>query len=313
MFRHMTTRHQPHHLETWRRDGGVLIANFFTADEVASVARDFERVFGKPDAADEALDRKGESGVGNFNPAQFQNIEPVPMDCSPALNLIGIHPAIVAFARDALEAQDVYLYQCQAWAKATGTADYDQPFHCDFANHTLTVPSEDDWRNSVPIICYFTDVTEAHGPMHYVPKTESAKVAEPMETFSQAEGQTALHEKLLPHARSTAAPAGSIFPYTIDLYHRGTNLVAPGGYRYALMTCFKRAGNDTIGFHAWPFHHTRPWANIFDHATPEQLACFGVPTPGDSFWTETTLRRAQARYPDWDLSPYRQAMAIAAG
>ena len=38
------------------------------------------------------------------------------------------------------------------------------------------------------------------------------------------------------------------------------------------MTCFKRAGNDSIGFHAWAFHHTKPWARIFDHATPEQLA-----------------------------------------
>ncbi|MBL8780869.1 MAG: hypothetical protein JNL06_07975, partial [Alphaproteobacteria bacterium] len=57
------------------------------------------------------------------------------------------------------------------------------------------------------------------------------------------------------------------------------------------------------------FHHEKPWRNIFDHASPEQLACFGVPRPGDPYWTEITLARAQIRYPNWDLTPYRAAMA----
>ena len=62
----------------------------------------------------------------------------------------------------------VHVYQCQAWAKFTGDADYDQPFHCDFVNHTLTAPSRTRRGNSITILCYFTDVTEAHGPAHYV-------------------------------------------------------------------------------------------------------------------------------------------------
>ena len=39
------------------------------------------------------------------------------------------------------------------------------------------------------------------------------------------------------------------------------------------------------------------------------LACLGVQPPGHPFWTPETLRRAQVRYPGWDLSPYRAAMA----
>ncbi len=54
-----------------------------------------------------------------------------------------MHPALIAFAKQALHADAVHLYQCQAWAKFTGDADYDQPFHCDYVNHTLTAPSED--------------------------------------------------------------------------------------------------------------------------------------------------------------------------
>ena len=78
------------------------------------------------------------------------------------------------------------------------------------------------------------------------------------------------------------------------------------------MACFKKAGDDSIGYHAWPFHHLKPWRRIFEHATPEQLACFGVALPGDPFWTATTLARAQARYPGWDMTPYRAAMAVSA-
>ena len=109
-------------------------------------------------------------------------------------------------------------------------------------------------------------------------------------------------------ARSSAAPAGSVFPYSIDVYHRGTNLTAPSGLRYALMTCFKRAQDDAIGFTAWAFHHHKPWDRIIDHGTPEQLACFGVPMPGHRFWTDVTLQRTQARYPNWDQTAYRDAM-----
>ena len=88
-------------------------------------------------------------------------------------------------------------------------------------------------------------------------------------------------------------------------------MTAPAGVRYAVTSTFKRAGDDAIGFTAWQFHHMKPWARIFEAATPDQLACFGVQPPGHPFWTPETLRRAQARYPGWDLTPYRQAMVRA--
>lgn len=301
-------RFGPEHVETWRREGVVLIRDFFTADEVAAVRADFETVFGRTAGGDAPMNKKKGDEVGRFNPAQFKSIEVGPFECSPALNLIGVHPALIAFAKQALKTDAVHLYQCQAWAKFTGDADYDQPFHCDFSNHTLTVPSEDATKNSVTILCYFTDVTDAHGAMHYVTRTDSAKIAGPEASLNFDPGwQAALQKDLRPFERSGASSAGTAIPYAIDVYHRGTNLTAPNGHRYAVMVCFKKAGDESINFHAWQFHHTKPWRHIFDHATPEQLACFGVHLPGDPFWTETTLARAQARYPNWDLAPYRAA------
>jgi hypothetical protein len=309
----MRERFTPEHLEAWRRDGGVVIRDFFTPGEVAAVAADFEKVFGRSEGADEALNGKQAGEVGRFNPAQFATLESGPFDCSPALNLIGVHPALVAFAKQALKTDHVHLYQCQAWAKFTGDADYDQPFHTDYSNHTLTAPSEDSHLNSVTILCYFTDVTEGHGPAHYVTRPDSEKVGGPEASLSaDKDVHLRLQEGLKQYERSTAAPAGSAFPYTIDVYHRGTNLTTPGGHRYAVMSCFKAAGDEAIAFHAWAFHHKKPWWRIFEHATPEQLACYGVQPPGHPFWTETTLQRAQARYPKWDMTPYREAMRVPA-
>lgn len=295
-------------LETWRRDGAVVIRNFFTPDEVAAVCADFEQVFGRSAGAAEPMVKKKDGQPGRFNKAQFTGVEPVPLDCSPALNLIGVHPELIAFAARALGTKRLHLYQCQAWAKFTGDADYDQPLHCDFANHTLTAPSDDAAGNSVTILCYFSDVSEKHGPMHYVTRTDSTRISGPEASLQMdPQLQSQLQQKLKPFERSSAAPAGSIVPYSIDVYHRGTNLTAPHGYRYALMSCFKKAGDESIGFHSWAFHHTKPWRRIFEHATPEQLACFGVQPPGDPFWNDVTLARAQARYPGWDMTLYRKA------
>ena len=137
----MQDRFTPGQVETWRRDGGVLIETFFTAEEVAAVVADFETVFAAGAGAEAAMVRTPEGQAGRFHPAQFQNIHAVPLDCSPALNLIGVHPALMAFAKQALASDQVHLYQCQVWAKFTGDADYDQPFHCDFSNrHSALAP-----------------------------------------------------------------------------------------------------------------------------------------------------------------------------
>ncbi len=305
----MPDRFAAQHVETWRNDGAVLIPEFFTPAEVTAVFADFEVVFGAPPRAKAPIVRRAEGQLGNFDGAQFQSFETVPFNCSPALNLIGVHPALLAFARQALQAEDVHLYQSQVWAKFTGAADYDQPFHCDFENHTLVAPSENTRLNSVTCMSYFTDVSEAHGPMHYVTRPDSEPIVGPEATLCGPQATADLHERLAPLARSTASQAGSLFAYGIDVFHRATNLTAPHGQRYAVTACFKRAGDDTIGHTAWPFHYTKPWNQIFDHATPAQLTCFGVHPPGHPFWTDVTLSRARARYPDWDLSPY-QAAAI---
>ena len=97
----------------------------------------------------------------------------------------------------------------------------------------------------------------------------------------------------------------------MDLKVKFFNLGLTGRAWVCEMTaCFKKAGNDSIGYTAWPWHFTKPWHNIFEHATPNQLNCFGVPLPGDHFWTEETLSLAQLRYPKWNMSEYLNKIVL---
>src|SRR5215472_13767859 len=105
----MGQRFRPEHVDAWRRDGCVLIPNFFTSEEVAAVSADFELVFGRDHGGAEPLNKKKSGELGRFNPAQFATFEAVPFECSPALNLIGVHPALVRFAQAALGKENVHL------------------------------------------------------------------------------------------------------------------------------------------------------------------------------------------------------------
>src|SRR5438046_2186217 len=92
-------RFTPEHLDAWRRDGVTLVRDFFTADEISAVCADFDVVFGRTAGADEAMNKKKADEIGRFNRAQFTDIKVVPLACSPALNLIGVHPSLITFAK----------------------------------------------------------------------------------------------------------------------------------------------------------------------------------------------------------------------
>ncbi|MEO1100636.1 MAG: phytanoyl-CoA dioxygenase family protein [Pseudomonadota bacterium] len=307
----MSQRFTDEHIDAWNRDGAVLIPNFFTAEELAPVVKDFELLYGERRVRSRTAHTEDREIGGGFNFDQFRNIDDMPFDCSPALNLLGLHPALIDLARSALETDDVRLYQSHSWAKHTGETNYDQPFHCDYKNHTLTVPSDEKGLRTINIMIYVTEVTDDLGAIHYVPQPESNPITGEHRTMF-LDGDPKAQEQLKAIERSGAGPAGSIFAYGIDVYHRGTNLTAPEGFRYTLTSSYKAAGNDMIGWSAWPYAFMKPWHLLFDNATPDQLACLGVPRPGDPFWTPRTIARSQERWPNWDMTAYKAAISVPA-
>ncbi|MBA66084.1 MAG: hypothetical protein CMG55_09820 [Candidatus Marinimicrobia bacterium] len=300
----MIKRYSFDDVKRWKRDGAVVLKNLFTLEEIKTVHDDIAVVFQGKKGSTPII--KKHSGPPETVAEQFLNFENIPFDCSSALNLIGVHQQLISLAREALGTKYVRLYQSQAWAKFAGETDFEQSFHCDYGNHTLTVPSNDVTKNSITFLMYFSDVTEMHGPTHYVTRSDSNKISKSSEIFLNHSDNKKLQKLLSKYEKSTAGPAGTVFAYGIDVFHRATNITLNRGYRFAVTSCFKKAGNDSIGYTAWPYHQNKPWNIIFENASPEQLNCFGVPMPGDSFWTDDALKLASLRYPNWNMKEYER-------
>lgn len=296
-------------IDRWREEGFVVIEGFFDEAEYLPVLADFEAMYrdagqgpgvGKAKVLGEHEDPAPNAAL------QFKNIDSLPYNASSAINLISLHPELIAFAQALLGVGDVHLYQSHTWAKYTGEADYDQQFHCDFANHTLTVPGDSPATRGVDFVFYLTDVASDQGALRYVTKPDVvAALGRPRLGASTPEDQAALRAK----ERAVIVPAGSLVAHGIDTMHRGSNLTEPNGRRFSMTVGYKAAGNDQIGFHVWQTGVDRPWERVINHATPIQLACLGIPRPGDSFWTQRTLKLTQARWPEWDMSEYFAASA----
>lgn len=291
-------------MERWRRDGFAIIEGFFTPAELEPLVRDYDELYGARYHGDgEPVDFKAEGAIGASHYKQFANIDNLPFGASVELDLISLHPALMAFARDLLDVSDVHLYQSHTWAKFTGEADFDQAFHCDFGNHTLTVPGDDPELRTVDFIFYLTDVEPDLGALAYVTKPDAYAILGEGAVIAPPERQQDMRAR----ERSAAGAAGTLVAHSIDTFHRGTNLTRPGGRRYTMTVGYKAAGNDAIGFHVWQAQQNRDFSQLFRHASPEQLACLGVPLPGEGFWTPRTLQLAQSRWPDWDMTTYREA------
>ena len=139
----MTQRHDQSHIEAWKTTGFLLIPNFFTEDEIAPIARDYERLYEefRPQSS-QAVDFKSEGQIGAFHGKQFLHTESLPFDAGPEMNLLSLHPALIALAKDLLGVPEVHLYQSHSWAKFTGEADYDQVHHCDCLLYTSPSPRD---------------------------------------------------------------------------------------------------------------------------------------------------------------------------
>lgn len=302
----MSQGFQQHQIDQWREQGALLLPNFFSAQDIDPIYRDYERIYGTSGiGSGETLRVATDVATGAFHPKQFANMDTLPYDGGVAMNLISLHPRLMALASELLGCDKIQLYQSHTWAKFTGDADYDQPFHCDFSNHTLTVPAEEPSQRTVNFVIYISPVSDDLGAMHYVHKDDAYEILGLGAVGAPPEHQAALREV----QRSAAAPAGSVVAYSIDTFHRGTNMTAPGGLRYTMTVSFKRADNANIGFHVWQHAAHRPWHQVMNHGTPQQLACLGIPVPGDPFWTPRTLGQCQKRWPDWDMQAYRDALA----
>ncbi|HEY1425506.1 MAG TPA: phytanoyl-CoA dioxygenase family protein, partial [Caulobacteraceae bacterium] len=176
----MDRRHAPEHVEHFERHGWVLIPRLLSEAEIDAALPGLFELYPTPEAfhagvVDPRSDafRQGAEAPANrgddprFRPLQFVGLKEFPHP-DQTLNLLAVHPAIIAVAEDVLRTRDVRLYQAETFAKYSGVTQYDQPFHADYTNHTMLPPRADGRWRQAQMFLFLSDVTAAHGATRIV-------------------------------------------------------------------------------------------------------------------------------------------------
>jgi hypothetical protein len=306
-------------IETWRSDGWVVLEGLIGTDEIDAAVEDLRQVFptaeefhADPEGVTDAwIGRRPTRNPGYIWPADGPGFRPeqhiwqgdFPFPGSGALNRLVSHPSIVDFVTRALETPDIRLYQAGVNAKYTGVINYEQPMHTD-RNHSLLPPKPSVPWLHVESFLFLSDVDEAHAPTHLVPLPQSVgrEVSAPLYMPPQ-------DPELYAAERAATGPRGSLLVYRPDVFHRGTDITAPGGARFLLNVSFQDARQEWVAYDGFPSHANSPdWVKYAEGSTPGELALFGFPAPGHEIWDAAMIDATAARYPNLDMTPWRAAL-----
>ena len=297
-------------VDAWREDGFVLLPGFLDADDLADAVAALPRQF---PTADEFHDDVDPARNARYRD-EFAGIHGFPME-EVELNLLAVHPKIVELAADLL-GRDPMGLRCssaEAWAKYTGAADYDQPLHRDYLNHTQLVTTSDLRFQTVELFVYLVDVPEALGPPHFLSRRHTADLPAIPNWYPRRGGVQDDHGWVSlddNRARydlevSGAGPAGTVAAYSPSTFHRGTAMTAPRGARYTVHVGFRPAEVEWGQQRSWMPQGNHPrWHAFVRRATWQQLVLFGWPPPSSPYWTDETRRGLALRYPGLDVSPW---------
>lgn len=278
-------------LETVRTRGFAIVEGFLDAAEVDAARTGLFQEFPTPDdyfADPDAHRQLVESQFSAIKIAPYRSWE---------LNRIAFHPDLVDAAERFCGTTHLQLYKIELWAKYSGSVDYDQDLHRDYGNHNLVVPRRDGRWPQLTSFTLLSDVTEHDGPTRVVPRAAGDGLP-----FTP---QKLPMDSLAEHQVSVTGPAGTLFLYTTEVWHRGSAMTGEHRSRFALLADYSERGNPWMGRVAWPTMALRPgWIELIERASVRERDLFGFPPPGHEYWNEQTLADVHARYPGMDIAPY---------
>jgi ectoine hydroxylase-related dioxygenase (phytanoyl-CoA dioxygenase family) len=284
--------------QVWDR-GFTVVEGFLDPETLAAAQAALWDVYPRPE--DYFADP---SAHARFARSQFAGLRFFPYD-SWALSRVPVYPDLVDAAERFLSSSDIEIYKVELWAKYAGAIDYDQPHHRDFGNHTLVAPRLDGVHTQMTTFILLSDVGPEDGPTKIVPLEHTRDL--PLFPRNLPMGE--LFDKEV----AATAPAGSLLIYKTDVMHRGSDFTAPGRSRFVMLVDFQQRGWRWNGKMSWPDHAERKgMTQAMVRMSVRERDLFGFPPPGSDYWNAQTLRDTAARYPGMDMSPYAEAMAVAA-
>jgi hypothetical protein len=296
----------------WRTHGFVILPGFIPAEELSPALAELPGMYptagGFHDGTDERRSR--------FTVDEWAGIDSFPFP-GTELSLLAVSDRVTGLAAALLAEQDLRISSAEAWAKYTGAADYDQPLHRDYLNHTLLVPADDPRFRQLELFVYLVDVPEELGPPSMLSRTRTTGLRAKPNWLPRTDGADAEEGWVATSGRPdlyaaevrAAGPAGTVVAWEPGTFHRGTALTLPRGARYTLHLAYRPAHAEWAQRMPWVNRSHEPaWYEFVHRATPRQLALFGFPLPGHPYWTAATIAGTAERYPGLNLTPWRDAL-----
>ena len=296
----------------WQTHGFVILPGLVPAAELKPVLDELPAMYPTAEGFHDGTDGRRD----RFTVDEWAGIDSFPF-LSTELSLLAVSDRVVDLAETLLANSDLRISSAEAWAKYTGAADYDQPLHRDYLNHTLMVPADDPRFRQLELFLYLVDVPGELGPPSMLSRTRTTGLpakpnwyprdsgADPERGWVETTGSPDLYGAEV----RAAGPAGTVVAWETGTFHRGTALTIPRGARYTMHLAYRSASVEWGQRMSWPMRSHEPeWYQFVHRAAPRQLALFGFPPPGHPYWTEAILAGTAQRYPRLDMTPWRQAL-----
>jgi len=290
------------HRATWDEDGWCVIPAAIPPADLLAAQNAVAHLFPTAEEMD--------SGVSNERTEPWRTTFDAKWPEFPyrsrALSRLPFCDVVLEVATSFLRSDDLRLYMSTVTAKyANQSSGYNQLLHADFPNHSILVPQLDDRYPQLELFVYLSDVSATNGATRMVSRRKTAHIPIERHTLSYAE-----YPDLYDDPAEASGPAGSIVAYCPDVYHRSVDLTGPGVRRIMMHVSYRLADAEWSQYQGWAFKGFSPeWHNFVQASTPRDLALVGFPKPGHAYWTEATIGRVNARYPNLDMSPWRDALA----
>jgi hypothetical protein len=253
----------------WDNDGWCVFQRLIPPDVLQAAQRAIHNVFPTADEIADHLDPERMAPLlserGALQP-QF------PFE-SDALNDVALNDSIIELAERLLALDDIGLYQAAVSAKySNGAPEDEQLHHVDSPCDESCLPRADPDDQHVTMFIYLSDVTPETAATRVLPREATAGIPVersylPVDEFSQ----------LYAVEQAASGPAGSVFVYRRDVFHRGVAITAPRSARFIVPVAFEpstRVKRDNRAFETGA--QAGAWHRFIQRATERQLKVLGL-------------------------------------
>lgn len=304
-------------IKQWKEKGYTVIKNLFNKEIIQKCVCFLNEKFNNINSTNNDFGSNGE--------LEFPS--------GKIIDQITINEKLIQIVQKFLDSENILLVQSDTWSKSgeinnNSQSNKDQRMHMDYGNNTFLHPSKWNHPEAVAAIVYFSDTSETGGGTAIVPKKgdkdelyqfpyinmpgqnkysffNNKKFAEEYFKKNHIEIYN-FRQKLYNREIIPSYSTGDVLFYRLDIWHRGTP-VLPNKIRNVMNLLWKK--KECYWINTWNSGWTKKMyygqlEKMFEEMSPLQRSLFGVPIPGDKYWTFENIQLLKQRYLNIDVNPY---------